>query len=82
MFKNYHMRSYYHIIYKALNYEIYEFTEPLFHEQDKMVYLLLLYEIDTVTQVEIMNVPIYISNRANILGKGMSPSILPPAMCE
>ena len=36
--------------------------------------------MDTVTRVQILEQVIYISLNANTLGKGMNPTILPPAM--
>ena len=37
-------------------------------------------EMDTATQVQILNEAVWISHRANNLGEGMHPSILYPAM--
>ena len=38
------------------------------------------YEINTVTQVQILDDAVCISQRANTLGKCTDPTILPPAM--
>ena len=38
------------------------------------------WEMDTVTQVQILNETDSISHCTNTLGKGMNPIILPPAM--
>ena len=40
----------------------------------------LYLEMDTVTQVQILNKTDCISHSTNTLGKGMNPIILPPAM--
>ncbi len=37
-------------------------------------------EMDTVTQVQILDEAVFISHNANIFGKGMHPTILSPAM--
>ena len=36
--------------------------------------------MDTVTQIQIMDEAIFISHSANIIGKGINPTILPLAM--
>ena len=37
-------------------------------------------EMDTVTKVQILDVGVYISYSVNTFGKGINPTILPPAM--
>ena len=38
--------------------------------------------MDMPTQVQIQNEAVYISHNANTLGKGINPTILPPAMVK
>ena len=45
-----------------------------------MVKWLSSYEMDTATQVQILDETDCISHSSNTLGKGMNPIILPPAM--
>ena len=39
-------------------------------------------ELDTTTRVQILDEADGISHRTNTLGKGMNPTILPPAMSK
>ena len=45
-----------------------------------MVQWLMLWEMDTANQVQILEESVCISYRANTLEKGLNPNILPPAM--
>ena len=39
-------------------------------------------EVDTVIRVQILDEDVCLSHSANTLGKGMNPTILPPAMVK
>ena len=47
-----------------------------------MMEWLLSYEMDLAIWVQILNEAVCISNNSNIFGKGMNPTILPPAMSK
>ena len=46
----------------------------------RLVYRLLLKEMESVKIVQIMDVAVYDLFHANAFGKGMNPSVLPQAM--
>ena len=42
--------------------------------------MVIVYEMESVIPVQILNDDVCISNRTNTLGKGMNPTILSPAI--